>query len=184
MNKRYLVMVAEWPHAGSVSEGTLRPDHLVVAFWDALKVVDPEGSQAFWREHWDTILKAIRENEEAVSDASDADMEAFDHTIEALELALGEACPPWYRFGMIDGDGACFGFWPFEKPGDDDYVIADVVRGGYLVSCAGTTLGHVPTWDDAERLILDDQEASGYFADVWYVNERGTCDLLEWKEDA
>lgn len=84
-----------------VSQGTLRPEDLAVAFYEFLFDCAPEKARRIRRQYAD-VLEAL--------------VQGFLHEdmynlIEALVWALDEIAPPGCYFGAHPGDGACFGFW-------------------------------------------------------------------------
>jgi hypothetical protein len=79
---------------GSVSWGTLRDDDLIAAFTAELYRLDPELADAIVEEH--------RLDSETCW--------LLEHLFDALDQFAPEGC----YFGAHMGDGADFGFWPFE----------------------------------------------------------------------
>lgn len=83
---------------GTVISGTLRPEDLVPAFVEALRVLDPTGARS-------RLVADLAEG----ADLSDQD--EVEHTLEQLFDALDDALPIGWYFGAAEGDGACFGVW-------------------------------------------------------------------------
>ena len=93
---------------GSISTGTLRPEHLLPVFVDTLLGIDnSNGGQTHgypftYQNAWD----------------SDYDADSYwnsaypDEDLEIVSNLLNELCPPFVYFGTLEGDGADFGFWP------------------------------------------------------------------------
>ena len=100
---------------GVVSEGTLRDEDLISAF---------AGELDYYMKH----LRLTRDQRKRFTDLIREvnDWEDDDNPIDnmggevvnELQDALNEIAPPYSYFGMIDGDGACFGFWPAYEDGD------------------------------------------------------------------
>lgn len=62
----------------------------------------------------------------------------------------------------------------------EGYFIEDV-RGGYAVSGGMKYLTKFTEYDDAIKFIAQRMINENYFPDVYFVNERGTMDLLKLK---
>jgi len=80
---------------GSISEGTLRTDDLIEASLSCLEDLDPEAAEQ--------MVEAM--------DKDDADP---DEILDELRELLEDHAPDLCYFGMMEGDGACYGFWPCE----------------------------------------------------------------------
>ena len=73
----------------------------------------------------------------------------------------------------------------FEDSGPDleeSYVISDERRGGYSIGLSGRYLGARDTWKDTLKFIVEHSIKSGYYPNVYYVNDHGNVDLLEIKK--
>ena len=109
---------------GTVSEGTLRPEDLIVAFMGVLADVAHPRYREFldaWFEHA-------------------PDDEAASALVDELIDTLDEIAPPHIYFGAHWGDAADFGFWPVEceKCGDSATVSDDEGRP-LCASCAANS---------------------------------------------
>ena len=98
--------MADFPHAGTVSSGTLRSEDLIPAFSSVLFDLDREVG-----EYRDLLLRSdlalgIPEDER--------DPEMLGWIVDELMDALDDCAPEGYVFGAHPGDGADFGFWPGE----------------------------------------------------------------------
>ncbi len=87
-----------------VSWGTLRLEDLRDAFSEALLLMDPQGKYA-------TLLEEAEQMKEGD--------EHFNEVIDELADALDACAPAGYYFGVSEGDGSCFGYWPLEPEEDD-----------------------------------------------------------------
>lgn len=106
---------------GTLIEGTLRGEDLLPAFADELKRLDPHHSLV--KEAYEIMATW------GTGDESEEN-EQISETVNAIQDALQEYCPPFVYFGTLEGDGACFGFWPdlmaleeermYAKPSDAD----------------------------------------------------------------
>jgi hypothetical protein len=69
------------------------------------------------------------------------------------------------------------------EPQEDDYVITDARSGGYMLFTSGhysdKSLGKYRTRDAAFASARRRMEKEGFYSDVYYMNERGTVDLLD-----
>lgn len=137
---------------GSVSQGTLRTEDLLLRFTDAL-----------WQLSRGMDLASAEKLIEEANDILGSDLNDFkdyaQDLINGIESALQDYCPPFVYFGAHPGDGADFGFWPDmeaihesiasdgyggEEPGE--YVLDDVIM-------AVDQLNHV-TVLDLDRNVL------------------------------
>lgn len=93
-----------YPGIGSVSEGTMRPEDLIPAFADVLRMYAP-GVYA-------TLAELYLECFDTNTEWDDIDIETQSDCVSALFDAMDEIAPPFCSFGASEGDGACYGFWP------------------------------------------------------------------------
>lgn len=92
---------------------------------------------------------------ESIAEASDEELAALDidadeDIVEAMGL-LQEYAPPYTVVGAHEGDGSCFGCWPY-VPEDDD--------------------------EDLTRVADLSELTPGFVGEVLVVNERGNCTLM------
>lgn len=101
------------PDAGTVSHGTLRTDHLIVAFVDELASREPRRVTKLLEdpEVRQVVIEARAMFTAPVSDEF-SDPELAQEVLYELCEALDETAPEGYYFGSHPGDGADFGFWP------------------------------------------------------------------------
>jgi hypothetical protein len=69
------------------------------------------------------------------------------------------------------------------EPQDEDYIITDMTRGGYLVSIIGSRIHGKDylMFDDcekAEEAIRGLMKADKFYPDVWFINDHGNALLL------
>lgn len=90
-----------------ISHGTLRLEDLRDVFSETLLLMDQRGEYA------SLLEEAERMKEED---------EHFNEVIDELADALDAFAPAGYYFGVSEGDGSCFGYWPLEpeEPEEDD----------------------------------------------------------------
>ena len=69
------------------------------------------------------------------------------------------------------------------EPQEDDYIITDAKSGGYMLFTSGHSLGKYRTRDAAFSAARRRMEKEGFYSDVYYMNERGTVDLLDERGD-
>lgn len=101
--------------AGSISEGTLRPEDLIPKFIEVLNDLVPwqvpylATTSADWREYVALVEAGQAER------LGECDQESVSEFLVRLEDELNDAAPEGYRFGAHEGDGALFGFWRIEE---------------------------------------------------------------------
>lgn len=120
-----------------VSNATLHPDNLLENFADALErcIKALPGN-----EYEGEYTKLIAEARDLIgTDEGDLKSEVIDELHDSLD---GFSTPYCY-FGTLEGDAACFGWWP------DPYAIEDLPR------------------------VSDPSEAEGLGEDCVYVNDHG-----------
>ena len=100
---------------GSISEGTLRPENLLPTFASELRSRATNEELAFYKEILDEAYKM-------------GDFSTKDATwlLDSLEAGLMQIYPLGLHFCSVEGDGACFGFWPdqdiLDNPEDHDVL--------------------------------------------------------------
>jgi len=103
--------------AGSISEGTLNPKHLIPRFVAILEQADPGHALVTeWRqvEGACRVLADYLRYDGAIDVADTLNLfesESVQWTLEGLFDALNEVAPAGTTFGASEGDGASFGFW-------------------------------------------------------------------------
>lgn len=114
-----------FPYAGTVSEGTLRPQDLIPKFMDVLSDMLDDGAIV----HDPTLhipgLKCLHCRVQDDLGDLERDMDRFDYfdsdrcadDLDHLFNLLNMAAPAGFYFGAHPGDGSDFGFWP--EDGDD-----------------------------------------------------------------
>lgn len=92
-----------------VSADTLRPEDLLVKFWNAAETVAvlADRPQLLNPETLASLTKLVGED----SSESDWSGDEAQQTLDDLFAALDDAAPAGFSFGASEGDGACFGFW-------------------------------------------------------------------------
>lgn len=67
------------------------------------------------------------------------------------------------------------------EPEEDDYVITDVVNGGYAVAEWGHAgyLADFDTRDEAEEFIRRRGNAEQFFPNVWIISDHGNASIVE-----
>lgn len=146
----------------TVSEGTLRPYDLANAFFGEAKTIAPEITRdwlavpqgRFHPDAWDDEAHPWWEMQEAAD------------VIDELTTILDEAAGPGTRFGSLEGDGACFGFWPVE-PDDDDYRIEQDCDRWIIRDWRGNELFNARSENQACLWIKRQCEKGGFWPDVW-----------------
>lgn len=144
-------MTIKYAQIGTTSEGTLRTDDLLEAFADELRTLirKNKGKRGIDLPGKRSLLNAVDRFLERENDDSDAWQDAADAWFQDLMDALESFAPPYAYFGTLEGDGACFGFWPYEV-GEDGLLprfptIPDDFRGDCLIVSdhGNVTCGHV-----------------------------------------
>lgn len=95
-----------------VSTDTLKPEDLLVSFWQAAEQVHriAYSGLPFAADRRDLASALVRLAGEDSSE-SDWDDALAQQAIEDLSDYLSEHAPAGFYFGSNEGDGACFGFW-------------------------------------------------------------------------
>lgn len=92
---------------GTISEATLRPEHLIPAYLGALDGIRlSQVERATIRQinrRW-VMLKCLVLTEEQIDEVSEM--------LDDLTAILESHTPDYAYFGTLEGDGACFGVWP------------------------------------------------------------------------
>lgn len=101
---------------GAISEGTLRPDHLIVALAAELNRIQPESFDSWVRHRGDVNLWATQS---AARPTMDEPVPfGTEDALEELYDDLDGCAPAGMYFGASEGDGASIGWWPL-TPSDE-----------------------------------------------------------------
>jgi hypothetical protein len=99
---------SEW--VGSISSGTMREEHLIPVFEDAL---DHAGVAYERPEAVDRLMDG--------AELDDADWDAVSWYVnEELWGLLDDVAPEGTSFGAHEGDGADYGFWAYEDEAEEE----------------------------------------------------------------
>ena len=143
-----------------VSSSTLKTEHLLVSFWNALESLSSSASFPF--ELSPSLLSTLERLVGEDSKEEDYKEEEAAEALLSLFDLLQEASPPGFYFGSHPGDGALFGFWlsdDWESALEDcsDFLEEDP---SFLSSLIGAAEGYgisAETFSDCFR-----GEVSGY----------------------
>lgn len=75
------------------------------------------------------------------------------------------------------------------EPESDDSFIHSPAMGGYSATHGGHHLGTYPNYGAAQHAIFSKEKETGYYPNLWHVNERGSADLddggerVKWEQD-
>lgn len=110
---------------GSISHGTMREEHLIPCFMDALDDLKEAESLSKCQDvaHYariDNALMDIEQRRLKLGDAYYASEDASYDLNEVLFDLLNEYAPDGHYFGSHPGDGSDYGFWQEEDDGRDD----------------------------------------------------------------
>ena len=146
-------MTIKYAQIGVTSEGTLRTEDLLEAFANELRALirKNKGHRGLDLPGKRSLLKKVDGFLERENDDSDAWQDAADAWFQDLMDALESFAPPYAYFGTLEGDGACFGFWPeYEYAVQDGELptfeeVPDDFRGDCLIVSdhGNVTCGHV-----------------------------------------
>lgn len=97
---------------GSVSHGTMNPEHLIPAFVSVLvdEFNDTELPSALSR-HWPQVYAVLYDD----GDWDDVDNTEEDLCLSELFDRLDTHSPEHFYFGSHPGDGSDYGFWRMEN---------------------------------------------------------------------
>jgi len=90
-----------------VSEGTLRPQDLIPAFFSTLKYLNEED--------YNDLLKEYPEFADIEEELTPIQIDLVGEVLDDLYCRLNENAPQGTCFGAHEGDGALFGFWEFPR---------------------------------------------------------------------
>lgn len=104
----------DYPGMGTVSEGTMRDEDLIDAFSSELAYhMDRMVLTREQRKRFNRLLREVNE-----LDFDDSDLLDPEDYVDQLFDALDELAAPYSYFGALEGDGACYGFWPITDDED------------------------------------------------------------------
>lgn len=106
------------PTEGTVIHGTLRLQDLIPAFEAELGAIAPDAYSQLLMMPFPPVPGDAQGDNSHPFWVSD---EASEHCNQLIE-ALDEQAPPGCYFGAHEGDGADFGFWPYEEGAADRLV--------------------------------------------------------------
>jgi hypothetical protein len=123
-----------------VSCDTLKTEHLLVRYWEALEQVHRcryDGSP--FAANQPTLTQQLEQIAGPDAKEADWDEEIAAQHVDKMREILEEFAPDGFYFGSQEGDGACFGFWLDQDWADllehcgfasdsDPAVVAAVVR--------------------------------------------------------
>lgn len=147
---------------GSISEGTLRDEDLVASFsWELRHYMKRLRLTREQRKRFAALLRDCDKCD--FEDHDEGSNDFIANCISELQDALDELAPPYSYFGTLEGDGACFGFWPVTDhdelpryPGITDAAASREAHDCYVISDHGNvTCGHI--------------SARGRFVEYWNV---------------
>lgn len=133
---------------GTVSSGTLNPEHLIAAFLDCLETLDKTKHAELLEEYegFSEVCEDKEEEAEAVKFFLD----------ESLIPALEEHALPYFYFGALPDDGADFGFWLDHQAIDDDVHDGNLLKVG--------DLSEVPNDYEGSVLVVNDHGNTSLYA--------------------
>jgi hypothetical protein len=102
---------------GTIIQGTLRPEDLIPAFYNALVELAPERAEELKTGEYDEEIEDALAGRIETYEAYYGSAVAGQYLYEAVELlgeALDDYAPEGFYFGVLDGDGTDFGFWKVE----------------------------------------------------------------------
>jgi len=111
------------PSIGTISHGTLNPEHLIPIFSDELRLLVKNDRDPARRAHARKVLATAAAFNPVASDSGDILVEMHE--------ALDAYALPYTYFGNLEGDGSDFGFWPSIESLEDD-----AREGDYVVKVA------------------------------------------------
>jgi hypothetical protein len=104
---------------GAISEGTLRPDHLIVALAAELNRIQPESFRTW---HVGREANYVWATQSAARPTMDEPVPfGTEDALEELYDDLDGCAPAGMYFGASEGDGASIGWWLLTPP-DEMFV--------------------------------------------------------------
>lgn len=96
---------------GAISSGTLRPEDLLETFASELEYHVKRNWESFDKDTLYKLGKLLGAADNAVSAGGEPN-ELYDELMTEIQDELDTFAPPYCYFGTVEGDGACFGFFP------------------------------------------------------------------------
>jgi len=146
---------------GTVIHGTLRTEHLILAFLEELEAIDRDRADSFWERIPAEAFEDL-ENEWWSSE------EAY-WMVEELFDVLNEFAPPYCYFGALEGDGSDFGFWIDRYAFEEAVENGEILRVSELPDNAPEGYEYIAVVTDHGNVTLYHRNAHGELEEVWSV---------------
>jgi len=146
---------------GSVIHGTLRTEHLILAFLEELEAIDRDRADSFW----ERIPAEAFEDLDHIWWQTDEAM----WMLEELFDILNEYAPPFCYFGALEGDGSDFGFWIDRFSLEEAIENGEVLKVSELPDNAPEGYEYVAVVDDHGGVTLYQRSWDGKLHEVWSV---------------
>jgi len=146
---------------GSVIHGTLRTEHLILAFLEELEAIDRDRADSFW----ERIPAEAFEDLDHIWWQTDEAM----WMLEELFDILNEYAPPFCYFGALEGDGSDFGFWIDRYAFEEAIEYGEILRVSELPDNAPEGYEYVAVVDDHGGVTLYQRSWDGKLHEVWSV---------------
>ena len=146
---------------GSVIHGTLRTEHLILAFLEELEAIDRDRADSFWGRIPAEAFEDL-ENEWWSSE------EAYWILEELFDL-LNEFAPPYCYFGALEGDGSDFGFWIDRWALEEAIANGEVLKVSELPNSVPEEYEYVAVVNDYGDVTLYHRSEDGALHEVWSV---------------
>lgn len=145
---------------GTVIHGTLRTEHLILAFLEELEVLDRDRAHSFWgripAEAFEDLDHEWWSSEEAY------------WLLEELFDTLNDYALPFTYFGALEGDGSDFGFWIDREALKEAIADGEVLRVEDLSEVPSDYEGLFLVENDRGNLTLYER-AGGNLVEIWSV---------------
>jgi len=146
---------------GTVIHGTLRTEHLILAFLEELEAIDRDRADSFW----ERIPAEAFEDLDHIWWQTDEAM----WMLEELFDILNEYAPPFCYFGALEGDGSDFGFWIDRYAFEEAVENGEVLKVSELPDNAPEGYEYVAVVDDHGGVTLYQSSWDGKLHEVWSV---------------
>jgi len=145
---------------GSISHGTMNPEHLIPTFIDELEYW---AKQADNQEH----LGLIEEIEDRIENQDDYyESESANEDLDALFDALNEYAAPYFYFGALPDDGSDYGFWLCEDSIDCAF---DGMKVEDLSDVPDDYEGEILHVNDHGNISLYVADGKGNTTEIWAI---------------